>query len=97
MDQLKTMKKVDKNIGKIKDRATLIGQICNIIETNKGKIIELVYEKDMPKTIKTYHTSILQSLSNLDSVISKIEQNSDRNMIRFAEQVSKNMIPNLKK
>lgn len=39
------MKKVDKNIGKIKDKATLIGQICNIIDNNKGRIQELVYEK----------------------------------------------------
>lgn len=91
------MKKVDKKLGKIKDKSTLIGQICNIIDNNKAKVNEISLKTEMINTIKSYHTTILQSLSNLDSAISKIEQNSDRNMIRFAEQVSKNYIPNLKK
>ena len=91
------MKKVDKQISKIKDKATLIGQICNIIDNNKTKVNEVSIKTETINTIKSYHTTILQSLSNLDSAISKIEQNSDRNMIRFAEQVSKNYIPNLKK
>ena len=51
----------------------------------------------MPKRIKGYHTLILQNLSSLDNAISKVEQNADRHMVRFAEQVSKNLIPNLNK
>ena len=47
--------------------------------------------------MKSFHTLLLQNLSNLDSAISKVEQGADRHMARFAEQVSKNLIPNLNK
>jgi hypothetical protein len=51
----------------------------------------------MPKKIRGYHSQLLQSITHLDSAISKVEQNADKNMVRFAEQISKNLIPNLNK
>jgi hypothetical protein len=55
------------------------------------------FDKETPKKMKSFHTLLLQNLSNLDSAISKVEQGADRHMARFAEQVSKNLIPNLNK
>ncbi len=31
VEQLKTLKKIDKKIGKIKEKASFVGQVCNII------------------------------------------------------------------
>ena len=47
--------------------------------------------------MKNFHTLLLQNLSNLDTAVLKVEQGADRHMARFAEQVSKNLIPNLNK
>lgn len=73
-----------------------IGQICNIIESYKTQIT-VPFDKEIPKKMKGFHTLLLQNLTSLDNSISKVEQGADRNMIRFAEQVSKNLIPNLNK
>ena len=80
----------------MKDKVGFIGQICNIIESYKGQITA-AFDKDIPKKMKNFHTLLLQNLSNLDTAVSKIEQGADRHMARFAEQVSKNLIPNLNK
>ena len=93
VEQMKILKKVDKKIGKLKEKATLIGQFCNIIDNHKGNIV--LTDKEMPKRVKGYHVALLQNLSALDNAISKVEQNAERHMVRFAEQVSKNLIPNL--
>lgn len=93
--QMETLKKVDKKIGKLKEKSALIGQLVYIIDNNKGNII--LTDKDMIKRVKAYQTQLVINLTNLDSVMSKVEQNSERHMIRFAEQVSKSLIPNLNK
>lgn len=95
VEQMKTLKRIDRRIGKIKEKVTFIGQVCNIIDNNKAIVV--LPDKDMPKKVKTYHTHLLQNLANLDISISKVEQSADKNMVRFAEQVSKNLIPNLNK
>lgn len=51
----------------------------------------------MPKKVRSYHSQLLQNISSLDNSISKVEQSSDRNMVRFASEISKNLIPNLNK
>ena len=96
VEQMKNLKRIDKRIPKVKDKVGFIGQICNIIENYKSQITT-VFDKDIPKKMKNFHTLLLQSLSNLDTAVSKIEQGADRHMARFAEQVSKNLIPNLNK
>jgi hypothetical protein len=39
VEQLKTLKRIDKKIGKIKEKSGFVGQVCNIIENNKGNLI----------------------------------------------------------
>lgn len=70
VEQMKTLKKVDKKIGKLKDKSTLIGQICNIIDNHKGHVV--LTDKEMPKRVKSYHILLLQNLSALDNAISKV-------------------------
>ena len=70
VEQMKILKKVDKKIMKLKEKAAFIGQVCNIIDNHKGNVI--LPDKEMPKRIKGYHTLILQNLSSLDNAISKV-------------------------
>jgi hypothetical protein len=67
---MKTLKKIDKNIGKVKEKVTFICQVYNIIDSNKSIVI--LPDKDMPKKVKSYYTILLQNLSNLDTAISKV-------------------------
>lgn len=50
VDQMKTLKKIDKKIGKIKEKAGFVGQVCNIIENNKSNLI--LPDKEMPKKVR---------------------------------------------
>ena len=59
--------------------------------------ISAQFDKEILKKIKGFHTALLLSLKNLDDAILKVEQGADRHMAKFAEQVSKSLIPQLNK
>jgi hypothetical protein len=47
---MKTLKKIDKKITKIKEKVGFVGQVCIIIDNCKSSII--LPDKDMPKKIR---------------------------------------------
>jgi hypothetical protein len=92
---MKSLKAIDKKLPKIKDKISFIGQVINILETLKPHIVGI--DKDSSKIWKSYQTALLQDTVNLENAMAKAEEGAEKNMIRFAEQVSKNLIPNLNK
>ena len=39
VEQMKILKKVDEKIMKLKEKAAFIGQVCNIIDNQKGNVV----------------------------------------------------------
>ncbi len=61
--QMKSLKSIDKKLPKLKDKISFIGQIVNILETQKIHIVGV--EKDSSKIWKSFQTHLLQDMSNL--------------------------------
>ena len=93
--QMKSLKAIDKRLPRIKEKIGFVGQTIQILEQMKGHIQGL--DKDASKTWKSYQTQLLQDMINLENAMSRAEEGSEKNMIRFAEQVSKHLIPTLNK
>lgn len=92
---MKSLKAIDKKLPKVKDKISFIGQVINILESLKGHVP--ASEKESSKTWKSYQTQLLQDMMSLENAMAKAEEGAEKNMIRFAEQVSKQLIPNLNK
>ena len=93
--QMKSLKAIDKRLPRIKEKIGFIGQAIQILEMSKGHAQGL--DKDSSKTWKTYQTQLLQDMISLENAMSRAEEGAEKNMIRFAEQVSKQLIPSLNK
>ena len=63
VQQMKSLKAIDKKLPKVKDKISLIGQIIGILESVKGYIENL--EKDSSKKWKSLQTYLLQNMMNL--------------------------------
>lgn len=60
---MKSLKKIDKKLPKIKDKISFVGQIINVLESLKPHIQGI--DKDAIKTWKTIQTQLLQEMTNL--------------------------------
>ena len=55
---MKSLRKIDKKLPKIKDKISFVGQIINVLESLKPHIQGV--EKDAPKAWKAIQTNLLQ-------------------------------------
>ena len=92
---MKSLKKIDKRLPRVKEKIGFIGQAIQILEGSRHHIQGL--EKEASKSWKTYQTHLLQDMISLENAMSRAEEGAEKNMIRFAEQVSKQLIPTLNK
>lgn len=93
--QMKSLKAIDKRLPRVKEKISFIGQTINILESLKPHISNL--DKESSKIWKGYQTQLLQDMISLENAMSRAEEGAEKNMIRFAEQVSKQLIPTLNK
>lgn len=92
---MKSLKAIDKRLPRVKEKISFIGQTINILESLKPHIPNL--DKESSKIWKGYQTQLLQDMISLENAMSRAEEGAEKNMIRFAEQVSKQLIPTLNK
>ena len=72
VNQMKSLKKIDKRLPRIKEKIGFIGQAIQILEGSRHHIVGL--EKDASKTWKTYQTQLLQDMISLENAMSRAEE-----------------------
>lgn len=58
VNQMKSLRKIDKKLPKIKDKISFVGQIINVLETLKTHAQGI--DKEAPKAWKNIQTHLLQ-------------------------------------
>lgn len=66
---MKSLKKIDKKLPKIKDKISFVGQVINVLESLKPHIQNV--DKEASKTWKNIQTHLLQEMTHLENCISK--------------------------
>lgn len=60
---MKSLKKIDKKLPKIKDKISFVGQVINVLESLKQHVQGI--DKEAPKAWKTIQTQLLQEMTSL--------------------------------
>lgn len=69
VNQMKSLRTIEKKVAKSKEKISLIGQLIQLLESMKQSLGN--NDKDALKVWKGYQTHLLQSMGNLETAITK--------------------------